>query len=291
MAILRYPENIGVGTGGRDWVRFKFYQYKSPFQNPAGGNTAYQSTIPQTPTGEEVALLMPQDIGSAFGGNWGGKDLTGVAQLALGTIGNAGGAALKGDFKQVKTNLENVFKMDTVKNAGGAGLADLLTYMGDSFSQLPGMGANLSANDALQLTTESIVNPNTELLYSGTGLRSHGYNFKMIAQSSTEADSILKIVEVFKKACAPKKNAPAFGGTFRNFIGIPDLCEVTFMNGSSENEYLPRYKLSGITSVNVSYVTDGNFVAYTDGKPLGVSLSLAFTETKLIFSEEIGTYR
>jgi hypothetical protein len=152
------------------------------------------------------------------------------------------------------------------------------------------MGANLTSTDFLQLTTESITNPNTELLYSGAGLRQHGYSFKMVPRSDTEADMILKIVERFKKACAPKQNSAVFGNAFRNFIGIPDLCKVTFIgSGGGENPHLPKYKTSGITSVNVGYVTENQYVSYTDGKPLGVTLTVALTETKLVFSEEIGT--
>lgn len=286
---LRYPETIGEGNS-KDWIKFQFYQYKSPFQSKTGKDTSYVGNLPidlKTPTGQTICMLMPQDIGSSFSGAWGGKDVTGLAQVALGTIGAGAGSMVKGDFKQALQNVQQIFTGDTVKDVGGAGLTDLLDFFGSSFSQLPGMGANLTANDVLQLTNESIVNPNTELLYGGTGLRTHSYNFKMIAQSSGEADNILNIVKQFKQACAPKKKAPAFGGAFPNFIGVPDLCQISFMNGQSVNTYLPQYKLSGITSVNVNYVTDGTFISYVDGKPLGVSLTIGLTETKLVFSDEI----
>lgn len=286
MGRLVYPEKI---ENCKDYIKFEFGAYASPFKSTGGASvTGYNTTNTAfSISGDPVYLPMPSDIGSAFQGNWGGKDVTGAAQVALGVL-NSPGRGLQGDFKGMGEQLTSLFNMQTVKDAGGAGLADFLTTLGDKFSQLPGMGANLSANDVLQLTTESIVNPNTELLYSGTGLRTHGYSFKMIPRNDKEADNILKIVERFKKACAPKQTVAVFGDAFRNFIGIPDLCQVTFISSGGENPYLPKYKVSGITSVNVGYVTDGQYVSYTDGRPLGVTLSVALTETKLVFSEEIG---
>lgn len=287
MSALVYPESIR--TSG-DYIQFQFGEYKSPFK---GGNSTaqYQPTLKNfTPSGESIFLYLPQEIASNFGGNWGGKDVTGLAQYALSTAGSAGGSIAKGKFKEGMDELMKAAKPENLKGATGGALADFLTALGNGFSGLPGLGSNLSANDVLQLTTENIVNPNTELLYGGSSLRTHGYSFKMIAQSSKEADDIFKIVDRFKKACAPKsKNTIA--GEFRNFIGIPDLCQVTYCIQGEESKYLPKYKVSGITSVSVNYVTEGQFLAYEDGKPLGVVLTVALTETKLIFSEEIGDYR
>lgn len=286
---LRYPKTI---DGSGDYIKFSFGAYKSPFSGPK--STSYRNTIESfTPTGESIFLYLPSEIGSNFSGAWGGKDVTGLAQLALGTFGSAAGTLIKnGDVKGGLQKLLNSVTKNaatTAKDALGGAAADIARYLGEGFSSLPGIGANLSANDVLQLTTESIVNPNTELLYSGTGLRTHAYSFKMIAQSSTEAQNILDVVEAFKKACAPKAVAPAIKGEFRNFIGVPDLCQVEFFVKGKESLYLPKYKVSGITSVNVNYVTDGQFISYQDGRPLGVILSVSFTETKLVFSEEIGT--
>ena len=285
MSRLTYPEAV---DSTRDYIKFEFGKYDSPFRASGGQEFAYVNEIPFTATGPAVYLPMPNEIGSNFGGNWGGKDLTGVAQAVLAGPGKVIGNALINDLKTGA--LQNIFTQQGATAITGGAAQDAVKMVGDFITKFPGMGANLNANDFLQLTTESIVNPNTELLYSGAGLRQHGYSFKMVPRSDTEADMILKIVERFKIACAPKQKAAVFGGTFRNFIGVPDLCKVTFIgSGGGENPHLPKYKESGITSVNVGYVTENQYVSYTDGKPLGVTLTVALTETKLVFSEEIGT--
>jgi hypothetical protein len=288
MARLVYPEQIDKSL---DYIKFEFGEYKSPFKSPPSGTNplAYGSNLSFTGNGKQIYLPMPSDIGSAFQGNWGGKEVTGLAQAALGTAGVTVGNTITGSINQKITGFGNLLSPDGLKNTGGALAADALNALGSAFANLPGLGANLTATDVLQLTTESIVNPNTELLYSGTGLRTHGYSFKMIPQSESEANDVMEIIESFKTACAPKQNAAAFGGTFKNFIGLPDLCQVSFISETTDNKYLPRYKVSGITSVNVNYVTDGQFVSYRKGHPLGVVLTVSLTETKLIFSEEIGS--
>ena len=78
-------------------------------------------------------------------------------------------------------------------------------------------------------------------------------------------------------------------GTFAGFIGVPDLCRVAFMHGGNEHEALPRFKMCAITQVDVNYTPDGTYATYYDGQPVAVQLTISFQETKLVFSEEIGT--
>lgn len=290
MTRLVYPENI---DNSKDFVRFDFYEYDTPYKGGAQGTgnqvgQNYYVTSSLTKKGSPIYLPMPDEIGSAFGGNWGGKDVTGLAQVALGTVGKSVGGIITGNGKQFVEGVGNIFTLDTIKGTTGGIAADAVTALGNKFQEAPGLGANLGGNDILQLTTGTIINPNTELLYGGTGLRTHGYTFKMIAQSKAEATSILKIVNEFKKACAPKQKSAALGNFTRNFIGVPDLCTITFCKpGGSENENLPKYKASGITSVNVGYITDGKYIAFTGGEPIGVTLSISLIETKLVFREDI----
>jgi hypothetical protein len=290
MSRLVYPETIDASS---DFVKFEFYEYDTPYKGGAAGTgnqvgTDYYVTKSLTKKGSPIYLPMPDEIGSSFGGNWSGKDVTGLAQVALGTVGKTVGGIITGKGDQALGGIANIFTADTLKAGIGGATADVITLLGQKFQEAPGLGANLGANDILQLTTGTIINPNTELLYGGTGLRTHGYTFRMIAQSKTEATSILNIVNEFKKACAPKQKSAVLGNFTRNFIAVPDLCQITFCKaGGSENDNLPKYKVSGITSVNVGYITDGKYIAFTGGEPIGVTLSLSLIETKLVFREDI----
>lgn len=285
---LRYPLDI---DGSNDYMSFKFYEYQDPLK---GRSTAYETDATKfvgRSTGEQICLNMPNDIGSNFTGAWGGKETTSLTQVALGVVQGGARAAATGDFGKLKGTIEKLTDNSTYKDVAKAMGDDGLKFLANTFANLPGLGSNLVANDVLQLTTGNILNPNTELLYGGTSLRQHGYSFKMIPQSKKEAGEVIKIVREFQKACLPKLNGAIFGIDGRNFISVPPLCEVIFYNKGKENTNLPKYKLSGITSVNVSFVTDGNYMSFRDGEPIGLQLTIGLTESKLIFSDEIGTYR
>lgn len=298
MARVSYPADLGSGDT-RDYIKFEFGNYTAPY---AGGSQTYSSSYDFTPNNKDsIYLYMPNDINSSFGGKWAGADLTGLAAFALGTVSPTVNKMAKGDFKGAATSISNLLKPETLKTgavSGGMAVAeDAIKELANSFGKLPGLGANLNYNNVLQLSAGVIVNPNTELMYGGpSGLRQFGYSFKLIPQSKQEASNIIKIVETFKKACAPKKKTVTVGGVeANNFIGIPDICRVSLMGNRGENPYLPRYKPSAITSVTVNYVTDGQFGAFRDGEPIGVNLTVSFTELKLIYEDEIGgtttTYR
>lgn len=298
-----------INSAGFDCVKFEFCTYSTPYSTGDRKSTSpiteeefkktarsydaleFEKIEPTLDRSLSVIYLpMPSDINSNVVGNWNGKDLTGLAQVALLTAGKTIGGIITGNGKQSIGGLANLIKPETLKKAGGGLAADAVEGLGNILQKVPGLGANLTGNDLLQLTTGSIVNPNTELLYSGTNLRTHQYDFKLIPQSIDESTSIRNIIKTFQVAAAPKRNAAAFGGLGRNFIGLPNLCKVTYLtkigNSLVTNEYLPQYKVSALMSVNVSYITDSNFMSYKDGQPVGVALRISLQETKLAFSED-----
>ena len=72
---------------------------------------------------------------------------------------------------------------------------------------------------------------------------------------------------------------PSFQSAEQYFEGIP----------GNEHEALPRFKMCAITQVDVNYTPDGTYATYYDGQPVAVQLTISFQETKLVFSEEIGS--
>lgn len=69
------------------------------------------------------------------------------------------------------------------------------------------------------------------------------------------------------------------------------MCRVSFHRGGSssgEHPYLPRFKTSAITSVSVDYITEGQYMTFEDGRPIGLTLNVNFKELKLLFADEIG---
>ena len=292
-ATLRYPDD-GSGNAGMteqsDYVLFQFYEYKPPFQRNTLGTVAdgtqfasdYNQADQYKKAGTSypsIVMYMPEDISTGFRGNWGGKAISTVGADLL----RAAGA--EGPLKKLK-NAGNA-----VASAGGridqiaaaASIKKLVTSVG---------GDNLSNDDIFGSISGAILNPNTELLFNSVDMRNFQLNFKLVPRNGTEATTCNNIVKTFKKCTLPKRDpGMVFGQTgpaeTAGFIGVPNLCRVTFMKGSSEHDVLPRFKMCAVTQVDVNYTPDGTYATYSDGQPVAMTLTLNFQETKICFAEEV----
>tara|TARA_Y100000022_G_scaffold46878_1_gene39495 strand:- start:650 stop:2017 length:1368 start_codon:yes stop_codon:yes gene_type:complete len=309
---LRYPTNQGGITNDHDYVTFQFYKYTPPFRKRkpirSGGQTesytkrrgtAFKKEIvvdqydynQAAGKGEQsqytnsngmapIVLYMPEDISTGFRSNWTGKAYGNFASDALKAAGAEGiGQKLKGAATAASSAIDR-----SIPIQGAMAMRKVLQKIG---------GDQLSNDDLFGGISGAILNPNVELMYGGTDLRNFTLNFKLVPRDATESSTIKQICNQFKRAMLPKLDpGDVFGGTspgtFKGFIGVPDLCRVAFMKGSSEHEGLPRFKMCAITQVDVNYTPDGAYATYFDGQPVAIQLSISFQETKMVFAEEIG---
>lgn len=302
---LRYPCSPGI-TDDTDYVMFEFYKYKPPYRNRGGSNTnadsfdaalegggnindlvigttidyndAAQYADTQRAEGyNNILMYMPEDISTGFRAQWGGKNLTNSAVGALRSAGASG--------------------FDKIKGAGDAfgSAIGSLPYMAGArvireFVQATG-GDSLSNDDVFGLISGAVLNPNTELLFSGVDMRNFQLNFKLVPRNTLEAGHVNAIVAHFKKASLPDRVPEKIFGSDqsikRNFIGVPKLVRVSFMSGSSEHKQLPKFKMCAITQVDVNYTPDGVYATYEGGQPVAMTLSIGFQETKICFSDEL----
>lgn len=312
---LRYPSNQGGITNDHDYVTFQFYKYTPPFSKRAkitgGGVTGGTYTkkrgtafikpnevvtngydYNQTGIAKEesqyensngmapIVLYMPEDISTGFRSNWTGKAFGNFASDALKSFGaNSLMDKVKGAAGTVSDGVDRIIPIEGAKTIR-------------KFIQTIG-GDNISNDDIFGGISGAILNPNVELMYGGTDLRNFTLNFKLVPRDATESSTIKQICNQFKRAMLPKLDpGNVFGGTspgtFKGFVGVPDLCRVAFMKGSVEHEGLPRFKMCAITQVDVNYTPDGTYATYFDGQPVAIQLSVSFQETKMVFAEEIG---
>jgi len=307
---LRYPShgNQPIDTDS-DYVTFQFFTYAPPFRRRTrtstdGGSAGQGLVVSQVDYNQNsydksgkatednqyaknngmpsIIMYMPEDISTGFKANWTGKAFTNVGTSILQSAGAEGtldklADAAKGSFEAVDRMLPlaaaSVIRK-TVQKVGGDTLSN-----DDIFGGISG----------------AILNPNVELMYGGADLRNFSLKYKLVPRDVNETQQINQILNTFKKAMLPKLDPGAVmggtsPGTFKGFIGVPDLCRVAFMKGSKEHPRLPRYKMCAITAVDVNYTPDGAYATYKDGQPVAVELTLSFQETKMVFSEEIGGY-
>ena len=292
---LRYPKDAAMQSGS-DYVLFEFYEYQPPFQNinkgaaRAGGSalsvynqSATDAKLYEKTSLQSVILYMPEDVSTGYKANWSGKAFSNLGRDALATAGS-------GDFgeamQNAMTGIGDAFNQ-AIPNAGAKVIQEVIGKI---------TGESLEPNDIFAATRGVILNPNVELLFSGIDLRNFQLNYKLVPRSAPEAETIKQIVNVFRKAMLPKfakGDELIFSGennTANNYIKVPNVCKVTFMQGSSPNKNVAQYKMCAITQVDVNYTPDGTYATYDDGNMVAIGLSLAFQETKLVFAEEVENY-
>ena len=328
--VLRYPRQaLGGGniTADSDYVLFEFYKYAPPFKGQSGDQN-YRSTERVDPTPDRrnaqqrrkgigrtrsnvltdkrtnllatagnvfdynraddyeragddynsIIMYMPEDISTGFKANWGGKAFSNIATDVLRSAG-----------------AEGLNKLDNAAT-GLANAIERLPALGGSAAIRKGIqkitGDSLSNDDVFGAISGAILNPNTELLFSGHDMRNFQLNFKMVPRNVDESVEIQEICRVFKMCTLPSKNpGKIFGATNQGltagFIGVPNLCKVSFMKGPGQHPALPVYKICAVTQVDVNYTPDGAYATYSDGSPVAIQLSINFQETKLVFAEDI----
>ena len=319
---LRYPNNrINADS---DYVIFEFFAYAPPFGGRSGtanytqtettsrpGSNAQQrrkgldrSRSPGAVTDQRtnlaatagnyinynqeyekagtdypsIVMYMPEDVSTGFRGNWGGKAFSNIATSAL----QAAGAKGLNKLDNAATGLANAF--ESLPALAGAAVIrkGIQKITGDS----------LSNDDVFGAISGAILNPNTELLFNGVDMRNFQLNFKLVPHNQGEVKVINDIIKTFKMCTLPQRSpGKVFGmqnqGIVQNFIGVPNLCKVSFMKGSDPHPVLPIYKMCAVTQVDVNYTPDGTYATYRDGQPVAIQLALNFQETKLVFAEEV----
>jgi hypothetical protein len=143
---------------------------------------------------------------------------------------------------------------------------------------------NFRTNDALKLLLRSqgyAFNPNLQLLFDGINFRDYQMAFTFTPYSKQEAQTVAKIIEMFKKHSAPRLGTA--GGMF--FIP-PSIFEPKFYFNGRENRKINRIAKSVITSVDVNYAPNG-FSTYDDGAPVQTQLTINFKEIELITRDKI----
>jgi hypothetical protein len=321
---LSYPRGK-VYQDFTDYVRFDFYKYKPPFQSVTGkagvdkdgkavqGSGSYDlynsSSVdlernPKLPY-DTILLYMPEDISTGTQSEWGGKGFTNPAAGLLRSSGNAVAGNAAGTAQAVADSIGKLFQKGPSVGA---------TAIAAAINNMPGgIGGDVGIQDVLAGVGGVILNPNTELMFTGFTLRNFDLNFKLAPRNGDEADEIRKIVNTFKKASLPDYSSSAqdfWNKTANwlsngeegkkedqnsNYIGVPSLCKVTFMSGSEAHPYLSQFKTSAITKVDINYTPDGAYATYggslgnAQKSPVAIELSLSFTETKLVYQDDVFT--
>mgnify|MGYP003626606811 FL=1 len=228
---------------------------------------------------EAISFPCPSGISFGDGATYSTIDVGTLA--AIGEVAQAGIAAFN--------NPSNTGNVDSAMNAvGGSAMK--------AYSQLSSGGIGGAAIIAarkvgmdnvaqgLEFGAKQVLNPRTNTTFAGNTLRNFQFDFKMIAQSAAETNTIHAIHSVFRN----NLYAAEVGGE-SIMLKYPNQWEITFhdpANPASELKHVPkiyRTYLTGLTTV----VNSSANTFHKDMSPYEIDVSLQFQETKILTRQEM----
>lgn len=129
------------------------------------------------------------------------------------------------------------------------------------------------------------INPYREILFHGLANRTFQFQFKFIPRSQAEAQSVKKIIQLFRFHSHPSIE-PLTDGSAGNLLIYPSEFEIEFKHHGSTNTYIPKISTCACTNVEVSY-GETMFNTNPDGNPVETTLTLSFTELEVLTKERI----
>ena len=217
-------------------------------------------------TGPRIILPIPGGINDTNGVDWGDGKMTAVdaakAQLALAAIKDGGEG-----FKKTGEAMMNKIGADA--KALKPGLQALIAG-----------AVSGNAQQLMQRSTGEVMNPNLELLFGGPTLRTFTFNFKLSPRNAAESQSIVKIINWFKKMMAVRVSGSDL------FLKSPNTWKVTYKHKGQDHQYLNKFKECAMTNCSVQYTDGGNYSTYEDGAMTSYGLALSIQETEPIFQQD-----
>ncbi len=300
---VKYPMDM---SDQQDRFSITCYSYQAPYatateKSNIGSAYGVQRSSPyRKKLGAGLLLPMPNNMIDGNARKWEEDNINnqaldavrasmsnGMSQIIAGKLGLSGFQAF----------LKNT--MGTLRSATQqSGRQELFA---NEISQLVGdMGYDVSADTILSRTAGVIANANTELLFAGVSLRSFEFNWLMSPRDIREAAQVRMIIRALKQWSAPRKlkklvsgkdgadargTGQAGGPTY--FLGTPNIFRLRYLtNGNKDILGVNKFKPCALTDINLNYTPEGMWMAYQDGQPVAVQMSLKFNELEPIYNTD-----
>lgn len=294
----RYPFS-GADQNSNDYILFEMVRYipndkLSVFGVSGGENgttfagglvtdlddaTKRQAASSQTLA--TICLPVPGNMQDSNPVNWAGADLNALeaygAQAAAGIMGSDNGFKAAGSV---------------VKDVGNK-LKDPTTGIAIQATTMAALQKGLTGKNLLTRSTGAIVNPNSELLFTGPSLRSFQFTYRMTPRYQREAEEVKRIIRIFKQGSSVKKAANGI------FLASPNVFKISpkFVQNKIENgkivssttvdhPFLNKFKLCALNNIAVNYTPDGSYMTYANGSMISYEVVLSFSELDPIFDDD-----
>lgn len=201
--------------------------------------------------GEMVMLYLPNNLRNPMDVNWEQTSMGKAGQTAINKFGNAG----------------------QERNTSGLALEALKSGL----SNVADMTGLINATAVREYTAQAIANPYIAMTFKSLGFRKFSMEFRFTPHNSAESTIIDDIIKEFRRCALPTNN----GAT----LGYPGEVQITYLGKCFR--WLPMFKPSVITALDVNYTGQGFYAGMQDGFPAETILTLEFTENVLVFRDDV----
>ena len=190
-------------------------------------------------------------------------------------------------FKVVNGAIEAV-------SGGGRGLVD--ATMQAAGAALGWATDKVGIGAERQLLLGTVINPRLEKMFKQKEFRTFSFAWELYARSEIETRMIQDIIETFRYHAHPAIQDQAFGDGQSNveiMLRVPAEFEIRFLStnpnskGFLENEYIPKIARCVATNIQVNYTPQSLFSTFRDNAPIGVNLTIQFSEIGLLTREAV----
>ena len=307
--IVKYPMDM---SNSMDHMFIQCYSYRAPYAAALDGKSGKRNIFANdkessftfgsertTPykrkLGAGIKLPMPNNMTDGNPRNWGEQSMD-AGQM--GAIQNVSKNVLTsfftndfGGYGRTATKLSMQGEMLTQESTRGMSMANKIAQLASE----SGFG-DVSSEQVLSRSVGVVVNSNTELLFAGVSLRSFEYQWLMSPRNRLEAANVRMIIRAFKQWAAPKKIRKIDNGELSNvgkaggpsfFLGTPNIFRLRFVTGGNRNILgVNKFKPCALQNVDINYTPEGQWMAYENGMPISVMMTLRFAELEPIYDTD-----
>lgn len=143
---------------------------------------------------------------------------------------------------------------------------------------------NAGFQAAVSIGVQRAFNPNTRAMFRGVNLRQFTFQFKMIANSPSEARTIEKIIEHFRTELYPEAINLGTTGVSSSYK-FPNAFSIYFTHRNQEAK-IPKLEYCFLRNVQTNYNPTGA-AFHSDGQPNEIDMTLTFTEMRTLNKQDV----
>lgn len=302
--VLKYPRDLI--SDQQDTLQITQIEYQAPYKDvflPGGATIESilqsglkRNTVIKNTLEGRVILPMPNVAMDSNSVNWGSDSMDAMtsAATALVTQGLTGATAINiitklAGLVGVKGATEltkNAFLLNLLtKAATGGPESEAALKAALSTFNLNRFGFEVSPESILSRGFGVVPNSNIQLLFQNVTLRDFTFTYLMSPRSKEEAKDINYILRWFKQGMAAKKRTLQ-AGTGSLLLGTPNIFKLEYKSGKNAIKGINKFKLCALSNFKVNYTSGNQWVAYEEGQPSALSMTMAFKEIEPIYDTD-----